>query len=89
VNIPNLPDDLAGAKVVRLGRRNDERVIHAGQTRVKPCTGSVPGHCKEASGTDFHAAANKFISICPQIDLTDHERLSFWAPTAARLAQPA
>jgi 5'-nucleotidase len=49
------------------------------------------GPAKEAGeGTDFHAAANKFISITPlQIDLTDHERLSHWAPTAARLSQPA
>ena len=93
VNIPNLPDDqLAGVKVVRLGRRHAaERVI----TQTSPRGETMywiggAGPAKEAGeGTDFHAATHKFISITPlQIDLTDHERLPYWVQTAARLSQP-
>ena len=84
VNIPNLPDDqIAGTKVVRLGRRHAaERVI----TQTSPRGETMywiggAGPAKEAGeGTDFHAAAQKFVSVTPlQIDLTDHERLPYWA----------
>jgi 5'-nucleotidase len=41
----------------------------------------------DADGTDFHATAQGFASITPlQVDLTDHERLPYWAPLAAQLA---
>jgi len=47
------------------------------------------GPAKEAGeGTDFYATSNGYVSITPlQVDLTDHERLPFWAQTAAKLAQ--
>lgn len=92
VNIPNLPDDeIKGVKVARLGRRHSaERVI----TQTSP-RGEVmywiggAGQAKEAGeGTDFFATSQGYVSITPlQVDLTDHERLPYWAQTAARLAQ--
>lgn len=92
VNIPNLPDDqIQGVKVARLGRRHAaERVI----TQTSP-RGEVmywiggAGPAKEAGeGTDFFATGNGYMSITPlQVDLTDHERLPYWAQTAARLGQ--
>ena len=92
VNIPNLPDDqIQGVKVARLGRRHAaERVI----TQTSP-RGEVmywiggAGPAKEAGeGTDFFATSHGYVSITPlQVDLTDHERLPFWAQTAAKMAQ--
>ncbi len=90
VNIPNLPDDqIKGVKVARLGRRHAaERVI----TQTSPRGDTMywiggAGPAKEAGeGTDFHATSQRYISITPlQVDLTDHERLLYWAQTAARL----
>jgi 5'-nucleotidase len=92
VNIPNLPDDeILGVKVARLGRRHAaERVI----VQTSPRGESMywiggAGPAKEAGeGTDFYATTQKFISITPlQVDLTDHERLPYWAQTAAKLTQ--
>jgi len=91
VNIPNRPDALIkGVKVARLGRRHAaERVI----TQTSPRGETMywiggAGPAKEAGeGTDFHAAAQGYISITPlQVDLTDHERLSYWGQTAAKLS---
>ena len=90
VNIPNLPaGQLQGFKVARLGRRHAaERVIM--QTSPRGDTmywiGGA-GPAKEAGeGTDFHATTHGFVSITPlQVDLTDHERLPYWAQTAAKL----
>ena len=84
VNIPNLPDDqIIGTKVVRLGRRHAaERVITQTSPRGETMYGiGGAGPAKEAGeGTDFHATAQKFVSVTPlQIDLTDHERLPYWA----------
>ncbi len=92
VNIPNLPDDqIEGYKVARLGRRHAaERVITQtsprGETRY--WIGGA-GPAKEAGeGTDFHATSQRCVSITPlQVDLTDHERLPYWAQTAAMLTQ--
>jgi len=90
VNIPNLPDDqIQGIKVARLGRRHAaERVI----TQISPRGDTMywiggAGPAKEAGeGTDFHASSQCFVSITPlQVDLTDHERLPYWAQTAAKL----
>jgi len=92
VNIPNLPDDqIQGVKVARLGRRHAaERVI----TQTSPRGDTMywiggAGPAKEAGeGTDFHATSQRYISITPlQVDLTDHERLPYWAQTAASLTQ--
>lgn len=92
VNIPNLPDEeILGVKVARLGRRHAaERVI----VQTSPRGESMywiggAGPAKEAGeGTDFYATSQKFVSITPlQVDLTDHERLPYWAQTAAKLTQ--
>jgi 5'-nucleotidase len=90
VNIPNLPyDEIRGVKVARLGRRHAaERVIMQTSPRGETMywIGGA-GPAKEAGdGTDFYATSQKFVSITPlQVDLTDHERLPYWAQTAARL----
>jgi 5'-nucleotidase len=91
VNIPNRPAaDIAGFKVVRLGRRHAaERVIS--QTNPRGDTmywiGGAGAAKDDAEGTDFHATLQGFATITPlQVDLTDHERLPFWADTAARLS---
>ena len=92
VNIPNLPDDeIRGVKVARLGRRHAaERVIMQTSPRGESMywIGGA-GPAKEAGeGTDFYATSQKFVSITPlQVDLTDHERLPYWAQTAARLTE--
>ena len=92
VNIPNLPDnEIRGVKVARLGRRHAaERVL----VQTSPRGESMywiggAGPAKEAGeGTDFYATSQKFVSITPlQVDLTDHERLPYWAQTAARLTE--
>ena len=94
VNIPNLPDEqLQGVKVCRLGRRHAaERVITQTSPRGETMywIGGAGPAKEEGEGTDFHAAQQRFISITPlQVDLTDHERLPYWAQTAARLTQAA
>lgn len=92
VNIPNLPDnEIQGVKVARLGRRHAaERVIVQTSPRGETMywIGGA-GPAKEAGeGTDFYATSQKFVSITPlQVDLTDHERLPYWAQTTARLAE--
>jgi 5'-nucleotidase len=92
VNIPNLPDaQIKGVKVARLGRRHAaERVITQTSPRGETMywIGSA-GAAKEAGEvTDFHAASQGYVSVTPlQVDLTDHERLSHWVQTAARLNQ--
>ncbi|MDD5324161.1 MAG: 5'/3'-nucleotidase SurE [Polaromonas sp.] len=84
VNIPNLPDaQIQGFKVVRLGRRHvAERVIMQTSPRGETMywIGGA-GPAKEAGeGTDFHATSQKFVAVTPlHVDLTDHERLPYWA----------
>ena len=92
VNIPNLPDDqIQGVKVARLGRRHAaERVITQTSPRGETMywIGSAGPAKDEAEGTDFHASKQGFVSITPlQVDLTDHERLPYWAQSVARLAR--
>ena len=90
VNIPNLPAGMVeGFKVVRLGRRHAaERVITQTSPRGETMywIGSA-GSAKEAGeGTDFHATSQGYVSITPlHVDLTEHERLSYWTQTAAKL----
>ena len=93
VNIPNLPaDQIKGFKVARLGRRHAaEQVIS--QTNPRGDTmywiGSAGAAKDGAEGTDFHATAQGYATITPlQIDLTDHQRLPYWAPTAAQMSAP-
>jgi len=92
VNIPNLPNDqIKGVKVARLGRRHAaERVITQTSPRGETMywIGSAGPAKDDGEGTDFHAAKQGFVCITPlQVDLTDHERLPYWAQTAARLTQ--
>lgn len=94
VNIPNLPaDQIKGFKVARLGRRHAaEKVISQANPRGDTMywIGSAGAAKDGAEGTDFHAAAQGYATITPlQIDLTDHERLPYWAPTAAQMSAPA
>jgi 5'-nucleotidase len=91
VNIPNLPaDQIKGFKVARLGRRHAaEKVISQANPRGDTMywIGSAGAAKDGAEGTDFHAAAQGYATITPlQIDLTDHERLPYWAPTAAQMS---
>jgi 5'-nucleotidase len=90
VNIPNLPADrLRGFKVARLGRRHAAEQVIA-QTNPRGDTmywiGSAGPAKDDTEGTDFHATAQGYGTITPlQVDLTDHERLPYWAPTASQL----
>jgi 5'-nucleotidase len=91
VNIPNLPaDQIKGFKVARLGRRHAaEKVISQPNPRGDTMywIGSAGAAKDGAEGTDFHAATQGYATITPlQIDLTDHERLPYWAPTAAQMS---
>ncbi|MBA3592929.1 MAG: 5'/3'-nucleotidase SurE [Polaromonas sp.] len=90
VNIPNLPDEqLKGYKVCRLGRRHAaERVITQTSPRGETMywIGGAGPAKEEGEGTDFFATKHGFVAITPlQVDLTDHERLPYWAQTAAKL----
>ncbi len=94
VNIPNRPlEDIRGFKVARLGRRHAaEQVIS--QTNPRGDTmywiGSAGKAKDDAEGTDFHANLQGFATITPlQVDLTDHDRLAYWAPMAASLSARA
>lgn len=90
VNIPCRPAaDIKGFKVARLGRRHAaEQVIMQTNPRGETMhwIGSAGPAKDDAEGTDFHATAQGFASITPlQVDLTDHERLAYWVPTAAAM----
>ena len=94
VNIPNRPlAELRGFKVARLGRRHvAEQVIS--QTNPRGDTmywiGSAGKAKDDAEGTDFHASLQGYATITPlQVDLTDHDRLAYWAPMAASLSGAA
>lgn len=92
VNIPNRPvEAIQGFKVARLGRRHAAEQVIA-QTNPRGETmywigGAGPAK-DDAEGTDFHATALGFATITPlHVDLTDHERLPYWAPMAAQLSR--
>jgi 5'-nucleotidase len=91
VNIPNLPaSQIKGFKVARLGRRHAaEQVISQVNPRGDTMywIGSAGAAKDDADGTDFHATAQGYATITPlQVDLTDHERLPYWATTAAQMS---
>ncbi len=93
VNIPNRPaTELRGFKVARLGRRHAaEEVIKQVSPRGETMfwIGNAGPAKDDADGTDFHAAAGGYSTITPlKVDLTDHERLPYWAPLAAQLSMP-
>lgn len=88
VNTPNLPyEDLKSIKLCRLGRRHAaEKVIT--QTNPRGQTmywiGAAGPVKDDAEGTDFHATTQGHVALTPlQVDLTDHDKLGYWAQTAA------
>lgn len=91
VNIPNLPaDQLGGIKLCRLGRRHAaEPVITQQSPRGETMywIGAAGAAMDDADGTDFHATAQGFVAMTPlQVDLTDHDRLGYWAQTVSLLS---
>ncbi len=91
INIPNRPaHEMGASRLCRLGRRHAaEPVI----TQISPrgetmyWIGNAGPAMDAGEGTDFHATAQGQVSITPlRVDLTDHERLGYWAQTVARLA---
>jgi 5'-nucleotidase len=92
VNIPNLPlAEMGHLKLCRLGRRHSaEKVITQMSPRGETMywIGAAGSAKDEAEGTDFHATAQGHIAMTPlKVDLTDHDHLSYWAQTAAKLAE--
>ncbi len=91
VNIPNLPlNEIRGFKVARLGRRHAaEKVIVQTNPRGETMywIGNAGAEKDNAEGTDFQVASHGYGSITPlQVDLTDHERLPYWAHAARQLS---
>ena len=91
VNVPNRPlAELKGFKVARLGRRHAAQQVITQQSprgETMYWIGGAGPARDAAEGTDFHGAAQGFVTITPlQIDLTDHERLPYWVPLAAQLS---
>lgn len=91
VNIPNLPlDQIRHVKLCRLGRRHSAEAVI---TQINPrgetmyWIGAAGPAKDEADGTDFYATSQGHIAMTPlKVDLTDHDHLSYWAQTAARMA---
>lgn len=89
VNIPNRPfEQILPVKVCRLGRRHS---AEKGITQVSPhgetmyWIGGAGAAKDDADGTDFHATALGHVSMTPlKVDLTDHDRLRYWAQTWAQ-----
>jgi 5'-nucleotidase len=80
VNVPDVPyEELRGFEVTRLGfRHRSERMIRAQDPRGRPIYWVGPSGLEQDAGpgTDFHAVANRSVSITPlQIDLTRHSML--------------
>lgn len=89
VNIPNdAAADQLPRRVTRLGRRHaSEPVIRQHSPRGEPIYWIGPaGDAREAGeGTDFHAVAQRHVSITPlQVDLTDHAGLTPWSQRLGR-----
>jgi len=90
INIPNLPfAEIGHVKLCRLGRRHAAEAVI---TQLSPrgdtmyWIGAAGPILDEAEGTDFHATTHGHMSMTPlKVDLTDHDRLDYWAQTAARL----
>ena len=91
VNIPNLPYEEIGAmKLCRLGKRHAaEKVIQQQSPRGETMfwIGAAGPVKDDAEGTDFHATAQGHMAMTPlKVDLTDHDKLGYWAQTASLLA---
>ena len=94
VNMPCVPvEQMKGFKVARLGRRHAaEPVITQTSPRGETMywIGSAGAAKDDADGTDFHATAQGYATITPlHVDLTDHQRLPYWAQTVAALSRPS
>ncbi len=81
VNVPDLPEaEIAGIEITRLGKRHKaEPVVKTRNPRDQTIYWiGAAGDAQDAGpGTDFHAVANRTVSITPlQIDLTHHAQLS-------------
>jgi 5'-nucleotidase len=90
VNIPSRPlDQLRPLKVCRLGRRHAaEPVITQTSPRGETMywIGAAGPAMDESEGTDFHATALGHVAVTPlKVDLSDHERLGYWAQSMAQL----
>jgi 5'-nucleotidase len=80
VNVPDVPEsELRGMLVTRLGRRHKaEGVVRTTNPRGETVYWiGAAGDAQDAGeGTDFHAIANRFVSVTPlQIDLTHYAQL--------------
>lgn len=90
VNIPCLPrEQLKPAKVCRLGRRHAAEPVIT-QTSPRGDTmywiGAAGPAMDESEGTDFHATSQGHVAVTPlKVDLSDHERLGYWAQSMAQL----
>lgn len=86
VNVPDLPwEEICGFRSVRLGHRHkSEPVSRSSDPRGRPIywIGPAGPEADAGPGTDFHAIAERCISVTPlQIDLTRHsavEQLGDW-----------
>jgi 5'-nucleotidase len=90
--MPCVPaNEMKGFKVARLGRRHAaEPVITQTSPRGETMywIGSAGAAKDDTEGTDFHATAQGYATITPlHVDLTDHQRLPYWAQTAAALSR--
>ncbi|MDE2617518.1 MAG: 5'/3'-nucleotidase SurE [Burkholderiales bacterium] len=90
VNIPCLPlDELKPLRVCRLGRRHAAEAVIT-QTSPRGDTmywiGAAGPAMDESEGTDFHATSQGHVAVTPlKVDLSDHERLGYWAQSMAQL----
>jgi 5'-nucleotidase len=92
VNVPDVPfDELQGYEVTRLGHRHQaEKALVAKDPRGRTIywIGNAGAEADCGPGTDFHAVANRIVSITPiDTDLTHHkalEKVGQWARGLAR-----
>jgi 5'-nucleotidase len=75
VNVPDLPEEeIAGIEVTRLGKRHKaEPVVRSENPRGQTIywIGAAGAAQDGGPGTDFHAVANRSVSVTPlQVDLT-------------------
>lgn len=86
VNVPDVPvEALTGTEVTRLGfRHKSEPVVRERDPKNRPIYWIGPAGPEQDAGpgTDFHAIANRRVSVSPiKVDLTDHasiEPLAAW-----------
>ncbi|MCX9156053.1 5'/3'-nucleotidase SurE [Niveibacterium sp. 24ML] len=88
VNVPDVAfAELRGTRVTRLGKRHmAEPVVRSSNPRGETIywVGAVGAAQDAGEGTDFHAVAERFVSITPlQVDLTQFEALESWKARVA------